>query len=234
MNDESDSPAPAPELTFAEARVLGCLLEKQATTPDQYPLTQNSLQSACNQRSSRDPLTDFDEETVVRALDGLRDKHFAVKVHLHGSRVPKYKHSIDRVYFLSPEQQALICVLLLRGLQTAGELNQRTERIHRFGSVDAVEEALQSLIDSPAGPMVKRFPAGDGRRVPTFAHLFCGEPEAGPAATSTGPAAVSVEQIVIEEESSWRKKLEDEVAALRAELDAQREEFTEFRKQFEP
>ena len=234
---EESEPEANEDITFLEGRVLGCLLEKEATTPDHYPLTLNSLMSACNQRSSRDPQTDFDEETVERGLTGLRDKKFAVKYHMSGSRVPKYKHTIDRVLNLSPDQQALICVLLLRGVQTAGELNQRTERIHRFGSVEAVEHSLQTLIDYPAGALVKRFPSGSGRRVVTYGHLLSGEPET--SASSVAPAAaggvapVSAAQIVLEEEASWRKKLEDEVTALRGELGALREEFAEFRHQFD-
>lgn len=230
---EAESAA-ADEITFTEARVLGCLLEKEATTPDHYPLTMNALISACNQKSSRDPVTEFDEETVERGLFGLRDKKLAVKFHMSGSRVPKYKHTADRVWNLSPDQQALLCVLLLRGVQTAGELNQRTERMHRFGSTEAVEQSLQSLIDFPADAMVKRFPAGGGRRVVTYGHLLSGEPEglSAPAAAGGG-AAVSAQQIVLEEEASWRKKLEDEVTELRGEVSALREEFARFKEQFE-
>ncbi|MEM7010146.1 MAG: YceH family protein [Verrucomicrobiota bacterium] len=221
------------ELTFTESRVLGCLLEKEATTPDHYPLTMNALVSACNQKSSRDPVTEFDEETVERGLFGLRDKQLAVKFHMSGSRVPKYKHTVDRVWHLTPDQQALVCVLLLRGVQTAGELNQRTERMHRFGSTEAVEQSLQTLIDFPAGAMVKRFPAGGGRRVVTYGHLLCGEPEGVSAPAAAGGGVVSAKQIVLEEEASWRKKLEDEVMELRGELSSLREEFARFREQFE-
>ncbi|MFT5470312.1 MAG: hypothetical protein ACI8UO_005440 [Verrucomicrobiales bacterium] len=231
---EDEAKARAGELTFAEGRVLGSMLEKQATTPGQYPMSLNLIQTACNQRSSRDPVADFDEETVERALDGLRDKKLAVKVHLSGSRVPKYRHTTDRVLTITQDQQALICILLLRGVQTAGELNQRSERIHRFGSVEAVEQSLQSLIDFPAFPIVKRFPSGSGRRAVIYAHLLSGEPEglsAVPAAA--GGSAVSAAQIVLEEESSWRKKLEGQVAELNSELETLRSEFAEFRRQFD-
>jgi uncharacterized protein YceH (UPF0502 family) len=202
-------------LTFAEARVLGSLLEKEATTPDYYPMTLGALQAACNQKSNRDPVTEFDDATIERALEGLRDKHLAAKVHLSGSRVPKFKHTLDRVIHLDKPRSALLCVLLLRGVQTAGELNQRTERLHDFGGIAPVEDALGLMIDGPGGPLVKRFPPGAGRRVETFAHLLCGEP-VGPAGEGTGSS--SPERIVIEEEASWRKRLEDEVAALRAEV----------------
>ncbi len=216
-------------LTFVEGRVLGALLEKEATTPDYYPMTLNGLQAACNQKSNRDPVTDFDESTVERAVEGLREKHLVSKVHLAGSRVPKYKHTIDRVLNLDRPRAAILTVLLLRGTQTAGELNQRTERMHDFGGTTAVEEALADLIAFPAGALVKRFPAGGGRRVETFAHLLCGEP----AAPSSGGGPVAVEHIILEEEASWRKKLEDEVAALRSEVESLRADLDDLRRQLE-
>ncbi len=230
--DEEESNEPM--ITFTESRVLGCLLEKEATTPDHYPMTLNGLQSACNQKSSREPVTEFEESIVEKALTSLRDKHLAVMVRLAGSRVPKYKHSLDRVLNLDEAQSALLCVLMLRGAQTAGELNQRTERIHKFSGVSAVEHTLGTLIDYPIGPLVREIPPGGGRRVTTFVHLLCGEPENLPTALAAASGIpVSTEQIVLEEEASWRKKQEDEIAALRSELSALREAFAEFRQQFE-
>jgi len=214
-------------LTFAEARVLGCLLEKEATTPDYYPMTLSGLQSACNQKSNRDPVTEFDEPTVERALEGLRDKHLAAKVHLSGSRVPKFKHTLDRVIHLDKPRTAILCVLLLRGVQTAGELNQRTERLHDFGGTSAVEDALHTMIDGPGGPLVKRFPSGTGRRVETFAHLLCGEPAGG--ATVSGPVEAS--RIVLEEEASWRGQLERDVADLRTQVAVLRDSLEDLRRQ---
>ncbi len=232
MSEEED--AQDQEITFTESRVLGCLLEKEATTPDHYPMTLNGLQSACNQKSSRDPVTEFEETVVENALMGLRDKSLAAMVRLHGSRVPKYKHTIDRVLNLDEGQSALLCVLMLRGIQTAGELNQRTERIHKFESVGAVEHCLQTLIDYPTGALVREISPGSGRRVTTYAHLLCGEPENLPAAVSSGGGApISTEAIVLEEEASWRKKQEDEIAALRQELAQLQEAFEQFRQQFE-
>lgn len=212
-------------LTFAEARVLGCLWEKEATTPDYYPMTLNGLQTACNQKSNRDPVSEFDEATVERAVEGLREKHLAAKVHLAGSRSPKYKHTAERVLNLDPAQRAVLTVLLLRGVQTSGELNPRTERLHKFSGTPAVEHVLGTLIDFPAGALVRRFPAGSGRRVETFAHLLSGEP----SPLTGGVAAASAEQIVLEEEASWRRKLEDEVSSLRREVEELRSALDEFR-----
>tara|TARA_R110002096_G_scaffold4493_4_gene20777 strand:+ start:7827 stop:8525 length:699 start_codon:yes stop_codon:yes gene_type:complete len=225
--------APEAEITFTESRVLGCLLEKEKTTPDHYPMTLNGLQSACNQKSSREPVTEFDECVIENALMTLRDKHLAAMVRLSGSRVPKYKHTFENNYNLDEGQIALLCVLMLRGIQTAGELNQRTERIHNFSSVAAVEHTLETLIDYPPGALVRKLPPGHGRRVTTYAHLLCGEPENQPIAVSAGGGSVSTEQIVLEEEASWRKKLEDEVAALRTEVAELRETLEQFRQQFE-
>jgi hypothetical protein len=213
-------------LTFAEARVLGCLWEKEATTPDYYPMTLNSLQTACNQKSNRDPIAEFDESTVDRAMEGLREKHLAAKVHLAGSRSPKYKHTAERVFNLDPAQRAILTVLLLRGTQTSGELNQRTERMHKFSGTSAVEHVLGTLASFPSGALVRRFPPGSGRRVETFGHLLSGE--ASPLASS---GAASAEQIVLEEEASWRRKLEDEVASLRSEVQELRALVDDLRQQ---
>lgn len=215
------------ELSFVEARVLGALLEKEATTPAYYPMTLNSLQAACNQKSSREPVTEFDESTVDRGVEGLREKRLAVKVHLAGSRTPKYKHTLDNAIHVDPAQQAILCVLLLRGAQTAGELNQRTERIHAFESIEAVENTLKAMANLPAGALVREIPAGMGRRVATFAHLLCGEPD---LSTLTAGGPVSAERIVLEEEASWRKKLEDEIQRLRGELEDLKGQFEALRR----
>ena len=235
MIDDDDLPMQRPDegageesglrLTFAEARVLGCLWEKEATTPDYYPMTLNSLQTACNQKSNREPVSEFDEATVERAVEGLREKHLAAKVHLAGSRSPKYKHTAERVFHLDPAQRALLTVLLLRGVQTSSELNQRTERLHKFSGTSAVEHVLGTLINFPAGALVRRLPSGAGRRVETFAHLLSGEP----SLQTIGGSGPSAEQIVLAEEASWRRKLEDEVSALRREVEELRTALDEFR-----
>ncbi len=214
-----------PQLTFEEARVLGCLLEKESTTPDHYPLTLNALQSACNQSSNRNPVVDFGTDTVEEAVEGLRYKNLALLVRQAGARVAKIKHTIDLEFpYLTRSQQAILCVLLLRSQQTAGELRQRTERMHAFSDIEALEKQLEALIENKPEPLVRRIPAGSGRRVETFVHLLCGEPAevegspGGTAASATVRAAPGrVEQ------------LETEVESLREALLELRREFEEFR-----
>lgn len=204
------------QLTFAESRVLGCLLEKEATTPDYYPLTLNALHSACNQSSNREPVTDLGTDEVEEAMEGLRYKHLGILVHQAGARVAKNKHTLEQVFpSLTTSERALICVLLLRGQQTAGELRQRTERLHPFSDVEAAERALQRLCEYEPDPLVKRIPAGGGRRAVTYVHLFCGEPEAGASA----PAPIRSAESAIAT-PSWREEMEKQMAELREEVAA--------------
>lgn len=216
----SDDPETSPEkpalLTFEESRVLGCLLEKEATTPDQYPLSFNSLHSACNQSSNREPVVDFGTDTVEEAMEGLRYKKLSILVHQAGARVPKCKHTLENKYpYLTKGQQAILCVLLLRGPQTVGELRQRTERMHAFADLDRVQKVLDEMAAHTPDPIVKLIPAGGGRRVATWAHTLCGDvvPAASePARATEAPAA------------SWRTEMEEEIAALREEVSSLRSE----------
>jgi len=225
--DASVSDSGRPVLTFAEARVLGCLLEKEATTPDHYPLTFNSLHSACNQSSNRDPVTDLGTDEVEEAMEGLRYKGLAILVHEAGARVPKCKHRLeDRFPYLTDGQRAILCVLLLRGRQTAGELRQRTERMHPFADVDRVQTVLDELANYEPAPLVKLIPAGGGRRAVTYAHLLCGDVEDAPAAIpASAPAESSAPA------ASWREELENEVSSLRSEVETLRAEFEELKSQ---
>ena len=214
-------------LTFEESRVLGCLLEKQVTTPEYYPMTRNALMAACNQKSNRNPVTEFEEATVDETLDGLREKKIAVMISVAGSRVPKFKHIIESAYgSLDPSQTAILCVLLLRGAQTVGELKGRTERMHRFSELSDVEEVLGSLMDRPYGTVVKMLPPGGGRKVKTFYHLLCGDVVVSDGAAESAPAAVHPAG------SSWRRDLEEEVASLRTDVSLLRNELDEFKQQF--
>ena len=211
-----------PQLTFEESRVLGCLLEKEATTPDNYPLSPNSLHSACNQSSNRNPITDLGTDTVEEAVDSLRLKNLAIRVHQAGARVPKSKHTIeDEFPYMTRSQRALICVLLLRGQQTASELRQRTERIHPFSDIDAVERQLEELIDHKPAPLVKRIPSGGGRRAVTYVHLLCGEVD--DSSESIVPAHRPTTQPAqpgkIEELETEIMSLKETVSGLRAEVD---------------
>ena len=143
-----------PPLTFEQSRILGCLLEKEVLVPDSYPLTLNTLVTACNQSTNREPVTNFDESTVTRALEGLRETQWAFQLSQAGARVPKFKHNLHaKIHDLSPASVALLCTLLLRGHQTAGELRQRTERLHPFPDLPSIEAELDTLQNHPEGPL---------------------------------------------------------------------------------
>ena len=206
---------PELQLTFAEGGVLGCLLEKEATTPAYYPLTLNSLQAACNQSSNRYPVTQLEESSIEKALFGLRFKGLAVQLQAAGARSLKYKHTLPQVLELDAAQTAILTVLILRGVQTAGEIKQRSERMHDFPSVEAVEEAMQWFIEYPHGPLVARNPAGGGRRVETYAHLLGG--------TSPGDARViaeaATEVVELEEEQAWRGRMEQKIHDLQTTVE---------------
>ena len=228
MSDEIlDSPQPSdPEkptalLTFEESRVLGCLLEKEATVPDQYPLTFNSLHSACNQSSNRDPVTDFGTDTVEEAMEGLRYKKLSILVHQAGARVPKCKHTLENKYpYLTKGQQALLCVLLLRGQQTVGELRQRTERLHPFVDIERVQKVLDEMAEHKPEPLVTLIPAGGGRRVATYVHTLCGE-VVPTAMDSFAPVRATASEVPA---ASWRTEMEEEISALKEEVAALRSE----------
>lgn len=206
---------PELQLTFVEGRVLGCLLEKQATTPAYYPLTLNSLQAACNQTSNRHPVTRLEESSIEKALVGLRLKGLAAQLQVAGARALKYKHLLPQILDADAAQTAILTVLLLRGTQTAGEIKQRCERMHDFASVEAVEETLQWLLEYPHGPLVARQPAGGGRRVETYAHLLWGTP----AGDGQPVPESAVEHVELEEEQLWRSRMEDKIRDLQASVE---------------
>ena len=212
--DPSAPPAPSATLTFEEARVLGCLLEKEITTPEQYPLTMNGLVSACNQRSNRDPVMELEAMTVEHAMDGLRRKRMAVMLSQAGARVPKYKQVFGEVYGgFDKGMIAVLCELLLRNVQTPGELRSRCERLHPFADLTAVEDAAGRLMHYGVEPLVTLLPPGGGRRVKAYAHLFC-----GPVSENAGPSAASPAAVEAPPPEDWKAKVEAELAALRAEL----------------
>jgi uncharacterized protein YceH (UPF0502 family) len=204
-----------PDLSFAEQRVLGCLLEKQRTTPDQYPLTLNALRLACNQSTNRDPVVDLDEATIRDALQGLGRRRFTRLASGQSSRAPKYRHLLDEALEVGAGDRAVLAILLLRGPQTPGELKLRTERLHPFASLEAVEQELDALAGRG---LVARLDRRPGQKEVRFAHLLgADEPEGAPeppaavAAAADGlPARVAA--------------LEEEVGTLRAELARLRDE----------
>jgi uncharacterized protein YceH (UPF0502 family) len=195
---------PELQLTPVAARVLGCLLEKEITTPDHYPLTLNGLVNACNQTSSRHPVTNSTADDVNEAIRFLSENYLVTKV--LGGRAPKYEHDLANVLELSDAERAILTILLLRGTQTTGELKQRTERLHSFDSLAEIEDILASFIDYPHGPLVERIPSGTGRRVETFRHLLAG------AAESEHPSVES------DATDDWRQEMEERLARLEAQV----------------
>jgi uncharacterized protein YceH (UPF0502 family) len=197
--------------------VIGCLIEKQITTPDQYPLSLNALTNACNQKSNRDPVMALDEPSVQHIVDTLARRHFVMEKSGFGSRVPKFQHRFCNSEYgtlkFSPQELAIVCELLLRGPQTPGELRTRASRMAAFTDTDAVEAALASLAERADGPFIVRLPREPGRRDARYAHLFSGAVAAAalvmPAETESAPAA-----------PSRLERLEQEVRELRAELAA--------------
>jgi len=196
-----------------EVRVLGCLLEKDITTPEYYPLTVNSLQNACNQKSSRDPVVHYDEETVAQALDLLQNKGLVIRISGAGHRVEKFAHRLGEKLNLGRRELALLCVLMLRGPQTIGELRGRTERMHDFADLDEVERVLDALASHDPDPLVAR--ASRGR----WLHLFSGTPDLSADSPPEQPAP--------------RSSLETRVESLEREIEQLKEQFAQFRRQFE-
>ena len=218
------------EITDVEARVLGCLVEKSITTPDYYPMTLNALTLACNQKSNRHPVVAYEETTVVRALDGLREKKLAWMVHAAGSRVPKYEHRLAETLPLPPDQLAVLCLLLLRGPQTAGELKGRSGRLHLFNTNAEVEVCLHQLSAQEEGPLVTRLPLRPGAREHRYQHVLCGEPEISEASVEVGPEPA---RRTVAAENERLDSLAEEVAALKEAMASLRAEFAEFKAQFE-
>lgn len=211
------------ELDSLEARVIGCLIEKQITTPDQYPLSLNALVNACNQKNNREPVMSLDEPTVQRTLDALSRKHLILERSGFGSRVPKYQHLFCNTEYgtlkFSPQELAIVCELLLRGPQTPGELRSRASRMAPLTDVSEVETALQSLLERESGPLVAKLAREPGRRESRYMQLFGGEPP--PQALAAEASADEVAPITAAGESLTSRviRLEEEVRWLRAELE---------------
>lgn len=210
------------QLTDTEIRVMGSLMEKSLATPDYYPLSLNALTNACNQKSSRDPVVAYDEATVETAVDQLIQKHLVHRS--DASRVAKFEELLSRRHSLIPRETGVLCVLLLRGPQTVGELRARTSRMCRL---DSIEEVLETLKNLEELGFARRLPRWAGHKESRYAHLLAVEsspPEAADA-LSVGDAADGLDERV--------DALEQEVAALRSEIEALNEAFEFFKKQFE-
>jgi len=217
-------------LNDVEVRVLGSLVEKKITTPEYYPLTLNALTNACNQKSSRDPVVAFDEKTVVRALDGLREKKLAWVVTGADHRVPKYGHLFPEAFDLTPPEAAVLCVMMLRGPQTPGEVRGRTGPLYNFEGLSEVEATLQGLMEKEPRPLVARLPRQPGFKESRYAHLLSGQVEIEEREVAPRPEPATAE---VRAENERIAQLEAEVEQLRQAMTELRQQFLDFRKQFE-
>ena len=222
-----------PQLSAHEARVIGSLIEKQITTPEQYPLSLNALVLACNQKSNRDPVLELSVQAVQELIDALSRKHLVIEKSGFGSRVPKYQQRFCNTEFgalqFTPQERAIVCELLLRGPQTPGELRTRASRMAPFSDVIEVETALDSLAQDPAGPRVVQLAREPGRRDSRYAHLFSGEvhavpSEPGVSARAAEPSHQDAPASLTERVSALEQQVDDlraELAAVRALLPSQ-------------
>lgn len=217
------------QLNEYEVRVVGAMIEKQISTPDYYPLTLNALVNACNQKNNRHPVVNYDEETVSRALGSLREKKLAFVFHGAEARVAKYGHVFAKAYDLAPPELAVICVLMLRGPQTVGEIRGRSANLYGFESLAEVETTVEGLLARNDPALITRLPRQTGMKESRYAHLLSGDVEVEaiePPQRSAGNSSTRVE-------SERITAIEESMLALRRELDQVKEEFARFRKQFE-
>jgi uncharacterized protein YceH (UPF0502 family) len=206
-------------LTDDEVRVLGCLMEKEMATPDYYPLTLNALTNACNQKSNRNPVVSYDEETVIYALNGLRERKLVRQSNI--SRVPKYEQIFSQELKLVTSEQAIICILLVRGPQTAGEIRSRTERLYAFPSLEEVQKTITNLEDMGLVVKMLRQP---GRKESRYAHLLSGEPQETLVETAPRPETTTRADRISE--------LQEQIDGLRQEMQDLQTEFATFKSQF--
>ncbi|MFO7446035.1 MAG: YceH family protein [Ignavibacteriaceae bacterium] len=211
-------------LTAEEVRVIGALTEKELTTPEYYPLTLNSLVNACNQKSNREPVVNYPDVIVEEIIDSLREKGLVRRVTGSDMRVPKYKQGFTEEYNFSPEETAVMCILMLRGAQTLGEIKVRTGRMYNFESLMQVEDVLRNLANREK-PLVTKLPKQTGMKESRYTHLLSGEP-----VIESVPAE---EEVEISKNDERIEKLESEIETLRAELAELKEQFDKFKKQFE-
>ena len=215
-----------PVLTDTEIRVLGSLVEKDITTPDYYPLSLNALVNACNQKNNREPVTNLTEEQVRQSLSTLQEKRLAGPASGADSRVSKYEHRLQEVFNFTRGEIAVMCVMLLRGPQTPGELRGRTERMYHFETLDDLQSNLQRLIQKDP-PLVKMLARQPGTKENRYAHLLAGEIEEAEVTRVEKALAPSAS------EASRIQSLEAEISELKTEIASLKQQFAEFRKQFE-
>ena len=215
-------------LATAEVRVLGALVEKSIATPDYYPLSLNALTNACNQLTNREPVMALDEADVTRAMDRLREQRLATCYHGAENRIARYKHTLTDAILLTPAEVALLCVLMLRGPQTIGELRSRTERLFKFDTLSEVEEALNALATRTPDSLVAKLPRQPGTKESRYTHLLSGPVESAALENSVplkdGTAPAVADRVA---------QLETEIAALRREVAELQAQFAQFKRQFE-
>ncbi|HEX6188615.1 MAG TPA: YceH family protein [Pyrinomonadaceae bacterium] len=216
-----------PTLDPIEIRVLGSLIEKQITTPEYYPLTLHSLTAACNQKNNRNPVMSLTEQEVERGLDSLRERNLAYVFHGSTSRVPKFKHVAPEILQLNPAELAVMCVLMLSGAQTVGEIRTRGSRLHEFSGLEEVDETLRGLSARESEPLVVKLPRQAGQKDARYVHLLSGEPDLShlEAATTEPPTRRA--------HSERAPQLEEQVQMLKQQVEELARQFAEFRKQFE-
>jgi uncharacterized protein YceH (UPF0502 family) len=216
-------------MNAVEVRVVGSLVEKQMATPEYYPLTLNALVNACNQLTGREPVVSFDERTVARALESLREKQLVWQVTAAGARVPKYEHRLSEKFNLAEQETAVLAVLMLRGPQTVGEIKGRTGRMYEFAELTEVEMTLESLMTAEP-PLVVKLSRQPGTKESRYAHRLAGEVH-----VEEQPAEPRAEAAVLEvrAENERLAKLESEVEVLRQQLTELQQHFLDFKRQFE-
>ncbi len=216
-------------LNEAEIRILGCLIEKQLSTPEYYPLSLNALKNACNQKSNRNPVVAYDDETVSHTIKGLQSKGLVVLSSEPGQRTRKYHHRFPEKYAVTQKETILLCTLMLRGPQTPGEIRTHTDRMSGFSSPEEVSHSLDELMNERDVPLVIQLPRLAGHKEHRYMHLLAGEPEipedliAHSEAHRSGGNQTTVRL----------QKLEEEVDSLKAELEALKHALEDFRSQFE-
>jgi len=221
------------DLTDIEVRVLGALIEKEITTPDHYPLSLNALVNACNQKSNRDPVVAYDEPIVRKAIEKLQAHKLAAILTGRGHRVPKYRHWAWEILALGNREMALLCVLMLRGPQTPGELKGRTERMYPFDDIESVESCLQRLAERESGALAAKLPRQPGSRESRYLHLLCGEAPAVTAEPAAIPAAPRQQMAAGSSRDERIASLEQRIESMDGKIDNLTSMFDDFRKKFE-
>jgi uncharacterized protein YceH (UPF0502 family) len=216
-----------PPLSATEVRVLGALVEKSIATPDYYPLSLNALTNACNQLTNREPVMALEEADVTRAIDRLREQRLATRYHGAESRIARYKHTLTDAILLTPAEVALLCVLMLRGPQTIGELRTRAERLFKFDTLPEVEETLNALAARTPSPLVVKLPRQPGTKESRYSHLLSG-PAGSATLENSAPAKPTAP--AVEDRAA---QLETEIVALRREVAELKAQFAQFKRQIE-